>query len=393
MLLLGAEENPALPVLASLARAGIEVHAASHRRINVGFFSRHPARRILTPPPTEAGPYASFLLDHARRTRYDVILSAGDDPTWALVQHRDEFAALAGVPYPDAGTYAICRDKSLTLRAAARLGVPTPLTFEPDRDGIDAIARALPFPVVIKPNVSDGARGISYPASVEALRRDLPETIRRFGPCHVQEYIPQTAGQYKAEVLVDRDGTIRGWCAFHKIRYYPPSGGSSTLNRAVERPDALANAARILQGIGWYGLGDCDFIEDPRDGRLKLMEINPRFTRPLKVCIQAGIDFPLLLYRMARGEAPEPMLTYRLGTTVRYLPADLTWFLRSKDRFRARPGFLRTFFEADTDEVFTFSDPGPGLGYLLAMGLDFLHPKSREFRLRLGGPASRTPGR
>ena len=137
------------------------MHAASHRRINVGFFSRHPSRRVLTPPPTDVGPYAAFLLDHVRRTGYDVILSAGDDPTWALVQHRDEFAALASVPYPDPGTYAICRDKSLTMRAAARLGVPTPRTFEPDRDGIDAIAAALPFPVVIKPNVSDGARGIS----------------------------------------------------------------------------------------------------------------------------------------------------------------------------------------------------------------------------------------
>ncbi|HKQ97174.1 MAG TPA: hypothetical protein VJV75_04800, partial [Candidatus Polarisedimenticolia bacterium] len=366
-------------------------HVASHRRINVGFFSRHPARRILTPPPTDPGPYTDFLLEHVRRTGYDVIIAAGDDPTWALVQRRAEFAVLAGVPYPDAGTYAICRDKSLTMRAAERLGVPTPRTFEPDRDGIDAIAAALPFPVVIKPNVSDGARGISYPASVDVLRRDLPETVRRFGPCHVQEYIPQTAGQYKAEVLVDRDGTIRGWCAFHKIRYYPPSGGSSTLNRAVERPDALANAARILQGIGWYGLGDCDFIEDPRDGTLKLMEINPRFTRPLKVTVEAGVDFPLLMFRMARGESPAPMLTYRIGTMVRYLPADLAWFLRSPDRFRTRPGFLRTFVVADSDEVFTFKDPGPGLGYLLAMGLDFLHPKSREFRLRLDGPGPKAP--
>jgi predicted ATP-grasp superfamily ATP-dependent carboligase len=123
------------------------------------------------------------------------------------------------------------------------------------------------------------------------------------------------------------------------------------------------------------------------------MEINPRFTRPLKVCVQAGVDFPLLLYRMARGERPDPMLTYRLGTMVRYLPADLTWFLRSKDRFRARPGFLRTFLEADSDEVFTFGDPGTGLGYLLSYGLDLLHPKSREFRLRLGGPAPKASGK
>jgi hypothetical protein len=107
--------------------------------------------------------------------------------------------------------------------------------------------------------------------------------------------------------------------------------------------------------------------------------------------VQAGVDFPLLLFRMACGEKPTPMLTYRLGTTVRYLPADLTWFLRSKDRFRARPGFLRTFLEADADEVFMLGDPGPGLGYLLAMGIDFLDPKSREFRLRLGGPAPKAP--
>lgn len=384
VLLLGADENPALPILESLTRAGLAVDVASHRRVSVGFFSRHARRRFRCPPPSAEGAFVEALLARVRGASYDAVFAAGEDPTYLLAKHRPAVEPHARVPLPDLPVFLLCRDKTLTMREAARLGVATPRTFEPERDGVDAIVAALPFPVVVKPNVSDGARGLSFPASRDDLVRTLERTRREYGPCHVQEFIPQTGLQYKAEVLLGRGGETIAACVYSKIRYYPPTGGSSTLNRTVDRPDIVERAVRMLRGIGWTGLGDCDFIEDPRDGTPKLMEINPRFTRSIKICLRAGVDFPLLLYRFVMGESPPPVLAYRIGTMLRYLPADVAWFLRSPDRRRADPGFFRTFLAAPCDEVFSLSDPGPGLAYLLAGALDLLDPRARRFRLRAG---------
>jgi hypothetical protein len=66
----------------------------------------------------------------------------------------------------------------------------------------------------------------------------------------------------------------------------------------------------------------------------------------------------------------------------RYLPADVAWFLRSPERFRARPGFFRTFFTGAADEIFSFGDPGPALAYALGSIADLFDPETRRYRLR-----------
>lgn len=391
VLLIGAEENPALPILASLSRAGIAVHAASHRRLALGFFSRHARRRLVCPSPENETAWVECLIGYVRREGFDVVLAAGEDHTFLLARHRPLFAAYARVPIPDMPVFMLCRDKSLTMREAARLGVPTPRTYDPERVTPEIMAGESGFPLVVKPNVSDGARGIAFPRTLEELRRAISEVTTSYGACHVQEHVPHEGTQYKAEVLLGEDGRVLARCVYSKLRYYPPSGGSSTLNRTVDRPDILATAERMLRGIGWSGLGDCDFIEDPRDGTPKLMEINPRFTRSIKICVRAGVDFPLLLYRLAMGLPFEPTLTYHVGTMMRYLPADLMWFLTSPDRARARPGFFRTFREAPMEEIFSLDDPGPSLAYVLAMARDLVDPRGRRYRLRMSGGGTTAP--
>jgi len=368
------------------------VDVASHRRTALGFFSRHASRRFLSPAPKDAERALAFVLERLRADRYDVVFAVGEDATTLLARHQDAIRPHARVPLPPLDRFMICRDKSLTMRAARRLGIPTPRTHDPVEGPVEEFARRVGYPVVVKPNVSDGARGISYPGDPAALRSALAATERSFGPCHVQEYIPQTGTQYKAEVLLDAASEVRAWCVYSKLRYYPPSGGSSTLNRTEARPDILEAAARMLRGIGWTFLGDCDFIQDPRDGVPKLMEINPRFTRSIRICVRAGVDFPLYLYRLAVGgeEVPRSPSGYRVGVMQRYLPADVAWFLRSPDRLRARPGFVRTFFTGAADEIFSFGDPGPAIAWALGAVSDLFDPEARRFRLR---PKSGVTGR
>lgn len=383
VLVVGAHENPALPIIQSLARRGLEVHAASHQRVCVGFYTKYTRKTFLyVSPKVDEGLFLEHLRDYLERERFDVTFVVGEDLTFLISKNKELFASHTKIPLVGFETYLKCRDKATTMKIAKRINVPIPKTYFPEEEGLEEVARRIDYPAVIKPNRSDGARGITYPGNRQDLVQGYHQTVRTFGPCHIQEFVPHTGIQLKAELLLDASSCVTGWCAYHKIRYYPPSGGSSTLNSTVDRRDILELAARILKEIQWYGMADCDFIEDPRDGVPKLMEINPRFTRSIKICVSAGVDFPYLLYQTALGENVSPVLNYRLGTMLRYFPADLMWFLRSKDRFSAKPGFLKLMFSGLEDEVVSLKDPGPGLAYLISMAWAMLDRDQRRFRLR-----------
>ncbi len=170
--------------------------------------------------------------------------------------------------------------------------------------------------------------------------------------------------------------------AYAKLRYYPPTGGSSTLNRTVRRSDLLEYGEKLLTHLGWWGMGDCDFILDPRDDVAKLMEVNPRFTRTIRVLVEAGLDYPYELYRLALGEQPRKVNEYEPDVYLRYLPADLVWFLRSPDRWRASPSFFRFIARRLRYEEWSLADPLTGVGFWLSLLIDMLKPEERRKRLR-----------
>jgi len=54
--------------------------------------------------------------------------------------------------------------------------------------------------------------------------------------------------------------------------------------------------------MNFTGIVEVEFKRDPRDGKLKLLDINPRVWRWISLGHRAGVDFPYLLYRLSRGE-------------------------------------------------------------------------------------------
>ena len=384
VLLLGADENECLPILANLHRHGVSIAAAAPRRLSMGLFSRYPYRRLISPNPiSEPEKFVDWVEQTVKGGEYPVTLVCGETATWLMANARERLAPSTRVPLVDVSKFYLCRDKSKTMKEAARLGIPAPKTWYPDDVGIDAVIQEIPtYPVVLKPCISDGARGTSYPKNADDLKASYAKTRTEYINCIVQEFVPHSGMQYKAEIILDATGKVLCGGVYDKPRFYPPTGGSSTLNSTVDRPDILNLGIRFLQGIGWYGMGDCDFIVDPRDNVPKLMEVNPRFTRSIKILVEAGLEFPYILYRLALGQTVEPQFQYKKGLYMRYFLSDCVWFLRSKDRFRAQPSFFWFFGRNLKDEIFSWADPAPTLAFLAVYFSRLLSRKSRQFMLR-----------
>lgn len=384
VLLLGADENESLPILANLHRHRVPIAAAAPRRLSMGLFSRYPSVRLVSPDPNAAPEaYVDWVEQTVKGGAYPVTLVCGETATWLLANARERLAPYTRIPLVDVSKFYLCRDKSKTMKEAERLGIPTPKTWYPDDAGIEAVAREIPsYPVVLKPCISNGARGISYPQDADELKTLYAKTKADYKACIVQEFVSHAGMQYKAEIVLDADRKVLAGGVYDKPRFYPPTGGSSTLNSTVDRPDILDLGIRFLRGIGWYGMGDCDFILDPRDNVPKLMEVNPRFTRSIKILVEAGLEFPYVLYRLALGRPVEPQFAYRKGLYLRYFLSDCVWFLRSKNRFRAKPSFFWFFGRNLRDEIFSWADPAPTIAFVIVFFSRLLNAKSRQSMLR-----------
>ncbi len=126
----------------------------------------------------------------------------------------------------------------------------------------------------------------------------------------VQELIPggddelYTVGSYIAV-----DGTVLGLFSGRKLRQSPPGVGTCRVGEAVWVQDNVDAALRLLRAFEFHGVSQVEFKRDPRDGRYKLMEINPRLWLWHGLAAALGVDFARIAYLDLLGRRGEPVTT------------------------------------------------------------------------------------
>ncbi|MCG5501305.1 ATP-grasp domain-containing protein [Ectothiorhodospira lacustris] len=389
VLVTAGENKSALACVRALADRGITVHVSAHSRLAIARWSRKGSQTHTLPDPREDGrAFCKALVELQQRYHFHAILLVCDYEISAWLEHSHTLdshdCVNEVIAIPGKESFRIARDKSMTIRAAISAGVACPATWFPEDHPLEEIARQVSYPLLVKPNVSEGARGITLVERPEDLQTTLREVEARWGPCHLQEYVPSGGAQYKADVVVDRNGKQHALFVCRKLRYYPVSGGSSTLIVSEHHAGIEDSVRRLVDQMDWYGFADFDFIVDPRDGEAKLMECNPRFPESLSVNIFAGADFPWLMYNLIRhGKVPEEP-DWIEGRYARFLVGDILWFLGSRERWRADPGFFRFFDRNQTYYVERLSDPGPTLCYTIEVVQTLLSPRRMAYRFGRG---------
>ena len=384
-LILDAEMQCSLPVIESLRKRGFHVTAGSYKRINMGFFSKYSNERVMYPAPkTSPDGFFNTILELAKHHHYDFVLPTDDISSEVLLARKDALEQYTHLPIVAYETFMKARDKSQTLKIAMQNNIPCPETFFPDEEKIGDIARRAPYPLLVKPNLSSGARGITLVPNKDDLETTYRTVKAEYGECHIQEYIPKGGLQYKADLFLDANQELKAGIVYSKLRYFPIHGGSSIINRTVLRPEIIENAHKLLKAMKWRGFADFDFITDPRDGMAKLMEINPRIPACFRITVAAGIDFPYMIAKLALGEDIPKVDGYQTDVYLRYFPLDVLWFLKSPERFRAKPSFFRFFGKNLHDQIISLRDPGPILGFCLENLISLFDRNDRKVRYSRG---------
>jgi predicted ATP-grasp superfamily ATP-dependent carboligase len=113
-----------------------------------------------------------------------------------------------------------------------------------------------------------------------------------------------------------------------------------------------------------------------------LMEINPRFWGSLELSVRAGVNFPLLYTRAARGEKFDPVHNYRAGVICRWLlPGELLRYL-SQDSTKRES--LRIFIRGlpGLAEEWDLKDIRGFLSSILCPAVTLLNPKYWKYLTR-----------
>lgn len=380
VLLLDGDTKHALAVTRSLGKHGIEAHVGAPSRLrNYAGFSRYCRRRVTYPPLEKTGEFIASLANTLKTGGYEVTLPLKTPCAPIVCKHKAELEPFTRLVLPDYSMMRIASNKRLTFQFLDAKGFPAPKTyFFESIEELTAAADGLNYPVVIKKALGSG--GIYFANSP----RELIECFSRFsepgtGPEEpaqpiIQEYIPGEGFGFFA--LYNR-GKPRAIFMHHRLKEYPVTGGPSVMAASFYDEALETLGLSVLTALNWHGVAMVEVKKDSRDGKYKIMEINPKFWGSLDLAIASGVDFPLLTYRLAMDGDVTPVFDYRVGLKFRWLiPGELL-------RLFALPGetgiFFKDFFRPPCAYDFDFRDPLP---HLLQLGQIFAYFVKFKGRMR-----------
>ena len=360
VLLPEASARQVLPMARAFYKLGCHVTTVQERKSALGYQTRYAHKRLcVRDVESNREKAVSFYSELLSRETYDLIVPLSDFSAeiFACLKAEIEKNGVTKVATNDLQTFLTAYDKLQTMRVCMERDIPCPVTFDLD-EGTDRLPANRAYPAIVKPRSSCGSIGLHIVEDDAALEKAL-EAVKKaeLGATLVQEFIPQGGRQYNAHFVLDSEHKVKTAVIAEKCRWFPLDGGASTLCRTIHNAHILEICTRLLQTIGWVGYCDIDLMEDPRDGSVRVIEINARISANVKLCFAAGINVAKQLLQLYFGEEVDECLSYREDLRLRCMHTDLLWFLKSPCRWRATPSYFS--FKRTRDQIFSWGDIKP----------------------------------
>jgi predicted ATP-grasp superfamily ATP-dependent carboligase len=338
VILLGGAVN-ALSAARSLARARVKVYALTQPNTYVAYSRYCTALPAAGGTTAEAGWLRYLLGPESDGLAGAVLLALCDAGIQIIADNRVRLLQRFRLDDSNPAAQLCMLNKLSTYQQATAAGVPTPKFWVVEtRQGALQVQGELVYPLLVKPLFSHLYQ-------------------RRFGKKFVvvnsfKELLPACEAAWEAgftfmlvEVIPGPDNRLCSYYTyldensqplFHftkrVIRRYPAGSGEACYHITDWNPEVRDLGLRLFQYVGLRGLANVEFKRDDRDGRLKLIECNARYTAANCLVTASGFDLALFVYNRLTGKPQPPLTSYRTGLRLWYPRADLLAFreLRGK---------------------------------------------------------------
>jgi predicted ATP-grasp superfamily ATP-dependent carboligase len=308
-------QHGSLGIVRSLGRFGVPVHVNYERRgapIRSSRFASEGA--IWRRWPNSVDEAIERLIEWARGASERAVLIPVDDAAaLAVAEHADELSEHFLFPRQHAALSSELSDKLQLARRCDELSIPSPRTVAfADSSEFEKLLPELIYPVVVKRIANRDQDDYDTP-SVRIVEtadrlRILWDDLASHGAADnhlLQEYIPggsDTVWMFNG-YFDDDSRCLVGYTGF-KIRQYPPGRGPTTLGECRWNEEVARLATRLLTKLGYRGVVDLGFRFDRRDGRYKLLDVNPRIGATFRLFVTpSGTDVARALYLDLNGRS------------------------------------------------------------------------------------------
>jgi len=274
--------------------------AAGQLKLNASFFGTDttelsPALQLcdesfLVKPTTQPG-YIRQLLSIVRNNRVKLLVPTVDLDLKLLAQNKPKFTSLGCqvlVSAPE--VIDICQDKRKTYRFLIKNGFDTPFTMSVR----SALSKGkLNWPCFLKPWDGYAGRG----NAIVNNRRELSFFAKRIPNAICQQFIKGT--EYTCDVYIDFNLKVR--CVVPRKRIEVRTGEVSKA-QIIKNTKIMKQAAILAEKLG-AGPGVITLqLFLTSSGKIKFVEINPRFGGGAPLSIKAGANFPKWILQVLSGK-------------------------------------------------------------------------------------------
>jgi D-aspartate ligase len=310
------------------------------------------------------------LLEVGRKRKLQgwVLYPTRDETVAVISRNREELGQVFRVTTPPWDSVKWIWNKRNTYELAEKLGIPSPRTWHADELS-DLGELEGHYPLALKPAIKEnfvhatGAK--AWRADSAAELQKLLENAEKLIPRDqilIQDLIPGDGSCQYAFCSLFKQGRPQASVVTCRRRQHPfEFGRASTYVESVEMPLLEEYSTKFLSAIDFYGLVEMEFKRDARDGQYRLLDVNGRTWGYHTIGLQAGVDFPYLLFADQMNQ-PVEMCRGKVGVRwIRLLtdvPTGIVGIFTGKLNGGA---YVRSLLDYDEEAVFSREDPLPGL--------------------------------
>ncbi|MCU1320214.1 MAG: ATP-grasp protein [Edaphobacter sp.] len=292
-----------------------------------GFRSAYGKSYLCPNPDTHPQEWIAFMIDLARQLgSKPVIIPAADIFVSALGKHVEALKDHFIFSLESIAVQAALATKEQQYALAAKHGLPIPRsTYIQSRVDLERFAGEARFPCLLKPRHQREWDVLPEGNKLRGLKLITAETAAELLDEYAltEPYRPEVMAQ---EIIAGGDdakycylsvyghGSRRlGHCVVHELRAYPVMFGSGSIVEPVVDAEVASVCDTFLRGIGYVGICEIEVKRDTRDGVVRLIEANPRFSVTADASVYAGVDIGWLHYLDLIGQTVDPMEATWLG--------------------------------------------------------------------------------
>ncbi len=358
-----------LGVIRSLGKKGISVIGIDYKK-DIAWYSRFVKPHKCPHPLLEENEFVNWIHStFSESSQLYPVFFTSDDFLSVFFRNRDEFCKYFLFNHISLTLFERISDKYSQIHLATQAGIDVPSTWMINRiNDLKSIPFDVNYPLFIKgQEVNTWRRKIHK--SIKGFRvndaRELDwkvtDIINKNVPLIIQEVIqgPDT-NHFKYCSYTKSTGEVLAEFTLRKIRQNPIHFGVGAVVESEHYPKLLELGRKLFRGIGYRGIGSAEFKLDEKDGKLKLIEINPRYWQQNYLSTACGQNFPYIHYLDLTGQSVIQSNNFQVGIkwVNRYMDLD-SFFSYRKEGTLSFSGWRRSLRGKKVYADFTWNDPIP----------------------------------